>query len=73
MENHSGLLDVREIARIPNKLIRKLCGMKNGVEKRNGESILKWFVHVVKMLNIRISRRIYMGECMQILPSELIH
>ena len=48
--------------RVPNALIRKLCGMKKGVDERTDEGMLWWFGHVKIMENDRISKRIYVGE-----------
>ena len=37
--------------------------MKNGVDERIDEGVLRWLVHVGKMENDRIEKRVYAGEC----------
>ena len=34
-------LGIRRIDRIPNAWIRKLCGVKKGLDKRNEEGVLR--------------------------------
>ena len=39
MDNLRGLLGVREMDRVPNAIVRELCGVTKGVD----ESILRWW------------------------------
>ena len=48
---------------VPNALLRELCGVKNGVDERIDERVLRWFGHVERMKSDRIAKRIYLGEC----------
>ena len=34
MDNFRGLLGIRRMDRVPNELIRKLCGVSKGVDKK---------------------------------------
>ena len=42
--------------RVPNARIREFCGVKNGVDKRIYEGVLRWFDHVERMENIGLPR-----------------
>ena len=44
--------------KIPNALIRKLCRVTKGVVERIDEDVL----HVERMENDRIAKRVYVGE-----------
>ena len=37
--------------------------MKKEVDERIDEGVLRWFGHVERMKNIRIAKRVYVGEC----------
>ena len=56
------MLGIRRMDRVPNARIRKLCGVRKGLDERIDEDILRWFGHV-KMVNERIAKRVYVGEC----------
>ena len=63
MDNLRGLLGVRRMDKVPNALIRELCGVKKGLDERIGEGVLRWFGHVERMERDRIAKRVYVGEC----------
>ena len=44
-----GLLGIRRMDRVPNARIRELCGVKNGLDERVNEGVLRWFCHVERM------------------------
>ena len=46
MNNLRGLLGIRRMDKIPNASIRKLCGVKKGLEERIDEGVLQWFRNV---------------------------
>ena len=46
MDNLRGMLSIRRINRVPNALIRELCGVKKGLDGRIDERVLRWFGHV---------------------------
>ena len=58
MDNLRGLLGIRRMDRVPNTWIRELCGMKQGLDERIDEGILKWFGHVERD---RIAKSVYVG------------
>ena len=43
--------------------IRQLCGVTKGVDEKIDEGALRWFVHVQRMENGRIAKRVHVGEC----------
>ena len=49
--------------RVPYTRIKELCGMRKGLDKRIDEGVLRWFRHVERMKRDRISKRVYIGEC----------
>ena len=55
------MLLIRRIDRVPNERIRELCTVTKGVDERF-EGVLRWFDHVERMENDRISKRVYVGE-----------
>ena len=63
MDNLRGLLGIRRMDRVPNKLIRELCGVTKRVDERIDKSVLRCFGNVERMENDRISKRIYVGQC----------
>ena len=63
MDNLRGLLGIKRIDRVPNELIRELCGVAKGVDERIDESVLRWVGHIERLENDRISKRMYIGEC----------
>ena len=46
MNNLRGLLGIRRMDRVPNARIRDLCRVKNGLDERIDEGVLRWFDHV---------------------------
>ena len=49
--------------RVPNAQIRELCGVKEGLDERNNEGVLRWFGHVERMERDKIAMKVYAGEC----------
>ena len=56
------LLGIRRMDRVPNARIRELCGMAKGVDERIEGEDLHWFIHVERMENDRIAKRLYAGS-----------
>ena len=48
--------------KVPNACIRELWGKKKRLYERIDEVFLRWFGHVERMENVRITMRIYVGE-----------
>ena len=63
MDNLRGLLGIRRMDRVLNVLIKKLGGMRKGLDERIDEGVLRWFSHVERMEMDRIAKRVYVGEC----------
>ena len=63
MDNLRGLLGIRRMDKVPNKRIRRLCGVTKGMDKNIDEGVLRWFGHLEKMENDRIAMRVYVKEC----------
>ena len=61
MKNLKGLLGIRRIDKVPNAQIMELCGVTKWVYVRIDEIVLRWFGHVERMENDRISNRAYVG------------
>ena len=57
------LLGIRRRDRVPNAGIRELCGVRNGLDERINEGVLRWLGHVEGMERDRIAKRVYVGEC----------
>ena len=57
MDNLRGLLGIRRMAKVPNVQIRKMCRVRNGVDKRIDKGVLLWFDLVKRIENNRIVRR----------------
>ena len=49
MNNLRGLLDIKRMDKVPNALIRKLCGATKGVDKGVDEGILRWLGHLERI------------------------
>ena len=62
MDNLRGLLDIRRMDNAPNARIRELCGVTKGVDEKIDKGVLRWFGHMERMENDRISKRVYVGE-----------
>ena len=50
-KNLRGLLGIRRMDRVPNALIRELCGVTKGLDERIDVGVLWWFGHVERMEN----------------------
>ena len=61
MDNLRGMLGFRRMDRVPNAVIRKLCGVTKGVDERIDEGVLRWFGNVERMENDRIAKRVYIS------------
>ena len=61
MDNLRGLLGIRRMDKVPNARIRKLCRVTKGVDEKTDEGFLRWFGHLERMENDRISKRVYVG------------
>ena len=48
---------------VPNAQIRELCRVKQYLDERIDEGMLRWFGHVERMENDRITKRVYVGVC----------
>ena len=49
MDNIRGLLIIRRMDRVLNARVRELCGVKNDLDERIDEEVLRWFGHVERM------------------------
>ena len=49
--------------RVPNARIKELYRVKNGLDERINEDVLRWLGHVERMEMDRIAKRVYIGEC----------
>ena len=63
MDNLRGFLDIRRMDKVPNALIRELCGVRKGLNERSDEGILQWFGHVERMEKDRITKKVCVGIC----------
>ena len=63
MDNLIGLLGIRRMDRVPNALIRELCGVTKRLDERADEGMPWWFSHVEMIESDRIAKRVYVGEC----------
>ena len=57
------MLDIRRMDRVPNGQIRKLCGVKKGLNERIDEGVLWWFGHVKRMERVRIAKSLCRKVC----------
>ena len=62
-DNLRGLLGIRRMDRVPNARIRELCGVRNGIDEKIDERVLRWFGHVERMEKDRIAKRVYRRVC----------
>ena len=62
MDNLRGLLAIIRMDKVPNALIRELCGVTKGVDEKTDESVLRWLGHVEIMENDKITKKLYVGE-----------
>ena len=63
MDNLRGLLGIRRMDRVLNAWIRKLCGVKKGLDERIDEGVLQWFGHMERIEKDRIAKTVYVGVC----------
>ena len=61
MDNLRGLLGISSMDKVSNAWIRQLCGITKGVDEKIDKSVLRWFGHVERMENDRITKRVYVG------------
>ena len=61
MDNLRGLLAIIRMDKVPNALIRELCGVTKGVDEKTDESVLRWLGHVEIMENDKITKKLYVG------------
>ena len=50
-----GLLGIRRKDKVPNLRIRELCGETKGVDEKTDGGVLRWFGHVERMENRKIT------------------
>ena len=62
MDNLRELLGISRMDRVPNEWIRELCEVKDGLDERINEGVLRLFGYV-KMETDRIAKSVYVGEC----------
>ena len=62
MDNLRGLLGIRRRNKVPNAQIRELCRVTKGVDERIDEGVLQWLLHMERVENDRIAKRVYVGE-----------
>ena len=56
------VLGVSVMDRVRNVDIRRLCGSKVSLSDRADRNILKWFGHIERMEEVRLTKRIYISE-----------
>ena len=64
MDSLRDLLGVRIMGRVSNVQIRGMCGVTKEVDERIGQSVLRWFGHIERMGDDRITKRVYVEQCM---------
>ena len=57
------MLGIRRMNKVQIAWIRQLCGVTKGVDEKIDKGVLRWFDHVERMENNRISKRVYVGDC----------
>ena len=62
MKNLRGLVGITRVDKVPNTLIRELCGMTKRVDERIDEGVLRCFVHMEKREIDGIVKRTYVVE-----------
>ena len=58
MNNLRNLLGINRMDKVPNARIRQLCGVTKDVDERIDEGVLRWFAHVDRIENGRITKRV---------------
>ena len=53
---------VRWFDRVSNVRVREMCGNKKSVVERAEEGVLKWFGHMERMSEERLTKKIYVSE-----------
>ena len=51
----------RRLDKVPNARIRQLCEVTKGLDEKIDEGVLRWFGHVERMENDRITKRMCIG------------
>ena len=59
MDNLRDLLGINRMDKVPNTLVSELCGVTKGSDERIDEGVLRWFGHVERMDNNRITKRVH--------------
>ena len=72
MENLRELRGIRRMDRVQNSRIRKLCGVRKGLDESIDEGVLRWLGHVESMERDKITKRVYVGESAGIRSDGLI-
>ena len=54
---------IRRMDKVPNARMKQLCGVTKGLDEEIDEVVLRWFGHVERMENDRITKRAYVEEC----------
>ena len=52
MDNIRGLLGIRRMTKVPNAEIKELCGLTKVLDERIDESVLLWFGHIERMVEL---------------------
>ena len=63
MDNLRGLLSIRRMDKVPNARIRELHGVTKEMDESINEICFRWFGYTERMGNDRISKMVYVGEC----------
>ena len=64
MDNLKSMLGMRRKDRTPSTRVRGYCRVKNGVNERIDEGILRWWRHIKIIESSRITERVYERETM---------
>ena len=58
------MLGIRRMDKVLSARIREVSGVTKWEDKRIDEGVLRWFGHVQRMENDRITQKFYVGECL---------
>ena len=62
MDNLRGFLGIRRMDKVSNARIGHLCRVTKNVNEKIYEGVLRWFSHVERMENDRITKTVYVEE-----------